>query len=205
MWSLKITALLKFFVGILLVQAATALLTYVAVTGGKLAETGWLFASVAGLLGVLVALWFGSLLDQAAKQSTHKIKERHAREREKLKVQAEKQRNREARTQERRLADARKKADRSGGMRTGIVISGAVGLGAVLVLAQFMTLGLLTLTTAGGAALGYGVRMRQEKLGRAKLLASEPADSNIKIIETTDEPKRLPRWRKRLSQDTQST
>jgi hypothetical protein len=58
-------------------------------------------------------------------------------------------------------------------LKTGVVVGGAVGLGVAMMLAQFVTLGLLTLTTAGGAALGYTARVRQEKHLAAKRLAEE--------------------------------
>jgi hypothetical protein len=57
-----------------------------------------------------------------------------------------------------------------------------------MLLAQFITLGLLTLTTAGGAILGYGARMRQERYGVNRLGAggnllggAEPRE--VKVIE----------------------
>lgn len=62
-------------------------------------------------------------------------------------------------------------------MKTGLMLGGAAGVGVFMVLTQFVTLGLLTLTTAGGAALGYGLRARQDRLGfgAKNLLRSDKA------------------------------
>jgi hypothetical protein len=55
-----------------------------------------------------------------------------------------------------------------------------------MLLTQFVTLGLLTLTTAGGALLGYGVRARQEKLiGGRRLTAQE---NDLKVIANQEAP-----------------
>jgi hypothetical protein len=63
-------------------------------------------------------------------------------------------------------------------------VGGVVGLGTVMLFSQFMTIGLLTLSTAGGAALGYGVRARQERLGQGKrrLLGGE---KRVEVIDAT--------------------
>jgi hypothetical protein len=55
-----------------------------------------------------------------------------------------------------------------------------------MLLTQFVTLGLLTLTTAGGAVLGYGLRARQEKLIGGLRLSAE--DRNLKVIAPTEAP-----------------
>jgi hypothetical protein len=44
-----------------------------------------------------------------------------------------------------------------------LVLAGSIGLGALLLLTQYMSLGLLTLSTVGGALGGYILRNRQEK------------------------------------------
>ena len=45
-------------------------------------------------------------------------------------------------------------------------MAGVVGFGAILLFTQFVTVGLLVLTTGGGAIAGYLARARQEYLGR---------------------------------------
>ena len=46
-------------------------------------------------------------------------------------------------------------------LKMGASMAGIAGLGVVLIFTQFMTLGLLAISTAGGAMLGYGYRARK--------------------------------------------
>ena len=160
MFSARFTGLIRFVIGILLLQAATALLTYIALTSTDVQQTLWLFAALAGALGILVALWFDSVICAVREQTLAKQHKRHSREREKLKLQAERDRA--------RISQQRKRAFGGAGLRTGVAVGGIAGVGVALMMAQLMTLGLLTVATAGGAALGYTVRARQDKLIRAR-------------------------------------
>lgn len=161
MFGGRISGMLRFVIGILLLQAATALLTYTALMT-DLQKTVYLFAGVAGLLGFLVALWFDSVVGTVREQTLAQQQKRHTREREKLRVQAEREKAKLA---------VRKKKDFSGAkLRTGVAVGGVVGVGVAMMFAQFLTLGLLTISTAGGAAVGYGMRLRQERRIRAREL-----------------------------------
>lgn len=161
MFGGRISGMLRFVIGILLLQAATALLTYTALMT-DLQKTVYLFAGLAGLLGFLVALWFDSVVGTVREQTLAQQQKRHTREREKLRVQAEREKAKLA---------VRKKKDFSGAkLRTGVAVGGVVGVGVAMMFAQFLTLGLLTISTAGGAAVGYGMRLRQERRIRAREL-----------------------------------
>jgi hypothetical protein len=48
-------------------------------------------------------------------------------------------------------------------IKVGLAFAGAAALGGLLILTQFMSLGLLTLAAVGGALGGYTLRFRQEK------------------------------------------
>lgn len=155
----RIGGVFKFLIGILLLQVATALLTYTALMT-DLQQTGWLFGALAATLGLLVALWFDSVIGSVKEQAMARQHKRHAREREKLRIQAEKEKA--------KLAKQRKRSSGGATLKTGLAVGGTVGVGVALMFAQLMTLGLLTISAAGGAALGYGVRSRQEKMIRAR-------------------------------------
>jgi hypothetical protein len=155
----RIGGVFKFLIGILLLQLATALITYTALMT-DLDQTAWLFGALAVTLGVLVALWFDSVIGSVKEHAMARQHKRHAREREKLRIQAEKDKA--------KLAKQRKRSSGGATLKTGIAVGGVVGVGVALMLAQLMTLGLLTISAAGGAALGYGVRSRQEKMIRAR-------------------------------------
>lgn len=84
-------------------------------------------------------------------------------------------------------------------LKTGLVVGGTFGVGVAMMLAQFMTLGLATLAAAGGGALGYTVRARQEKAIAARRLAAE--ERALRVIEVDEEMPVLPRRKARTSRD----
>ena len=55
----------------------------------------------------------------------------------------------------------------------GATFAGAVAFGAIMLYSQFVTFGLLILTTAGGGLAGYLARGRQLALARKRELASQ--------------------------------
>lgn len=176
---------LRFLVGILLLQGVTVLLIYTAL------HTDWsktwpLFAALGGAIAVLVALWFNTIVLADRHRTVSKVSERHSKEREKIRLRAEQERLKVTKE----AARAQRRASLGLSLKTGLVVGGAVGVGVAMMFAQFMTLGLVTLTAAGGAALGYAVRARQEKAIAAKRLAVE--ERSLKVIDA--EPKAaLPR------------
>ena len=154
--------MLKFIPGILLLQVITIAL--VLIVPADLANWGWLRLVIPVMIaGLLTAFWFGSI---AARQRTDKIsrlKENHAKERESIRVNAERAKSELVKQAQRKTLQEVKRASTRANIKIGLAFAGAAGLGGVLVLTQFMTLGWLTLTTVGGALGGYLLRIRQEK------------------------------------------
>lgn len=189
-----IGSLIRFLIGIFLLQAVTLLLGYTALRTDWM--TTWpLFAALGVAIGFVVALWFNTIVYADRHRAVSRASERFSKEREKIRVKAEQQRAKASISTERIAAKARKRASAGMSLKTGVVVGGAVGIGVAMMLAQFVTMGLVTLTAAGGAALGYTVRARQEKLVAAKRLAAEERALNAIDV---DEPKRvLPRRRMR--------
>ena len=190
MLQLSVSSLLKYLIGILLVQGATGVLVVTALRT-NLEQTGWLFLLLNLSIGLLTALWFTSIADGARRHSLAKVQEGFSREREKIRVRAEQEKVKEIKGSQRRVERERRRVRKGGNLKTGTLIGGAVGVGAVLILTQMVTLGLLTLSAAGGAALGYGIRSRQERLGlggRGLLGREKP----VKVIEARPDAELLP-------------
>ncbi len=179
--------LIRFLIGIFLLQTVTGLLVYTAL-GTDWRVTWPLFLLLGGSIGALVALWFSSIVGADRRYAVARAAERFSREREQIRVKAEQQRTKDVRSHERLAAKAAKGGGLSGGLslKSGAVVGGAVGIGVAMLLTQFVTLGLLTLTTAGGAVLGYGVRSRQEKLIGARRPGLQQED--IRVISTQEAP-----------------
>jgi hypothetical protein len=181
---------IRFLIGIVLLQGITVLLIYTAL------QTDWmttwpLFALLGGVIAVMVALWFNTIVSADRHRVVSRVSERHSKEREKIRVRAEQQRVKTTREAANLVAKAKKRASAGLSLKTGVVVGGTVGVGVAMMLAQFMTLGLATVAAAGGAALGYTVRSRQEKVIAAKRLAAE--EHALRVIEVDDEMPVLPR------------
>ncbi|MBK1718831.1 hypothetical protein [Thiocystis violacea] len=190
----SVGSLIRFLIGIFLLQGVTGLLVYTALNTDW-AVTWPLFVLLAGAIGLVVALWFNTIISADRHRVVSRVSERHSKEREKIRARAEQQRLKSTRETERLAAKANRRASAGLSLKTGVVVGGTVGVGVAMMLAQFLTLGLVTLTAAGGVALGYTVRVRQEKTIAARRLAAE--DRAFQVIEADVGEKRvLPRRRK---------
>lgn len=179
--------LVRLLIGIFLLQGVTGLLVYTAL-GSDWRNTWPLFLVLGLSIGVLVALWFSALVGAECRRAMARVSERFSKEREQIRLRAEQQRTKDVRTQERLVAKAATGVGLGRGisLRSGALVGGAVGVGAAMLVTQFVTIGLLTLATAGGAALGYGVRARQERLITARRLGGD--DGGLKVVSTQEPP-----------------
>ena len=165
----------KFIPGILLLQAVTIAL--VLIGPADPANWGWVRLAVPVLIaGILTAFWFGSIAARLRKDEISRLKENHAKEREAIRVSAERAKTRLATQTERKTLQQVRRASRGANIKIGLAFASAAGLGGLLVMTQFMSLGLLTLAFVAGATGGYILRIRQEK-GKPQLPPSdqEPA------------------------------
>ena len=153
--------MLKFFPGILLVQVITIGLVLIA--PDDLENWGWLRLAVpVFIVGFLTAFWFASIAAHQRKDKINRMSEAHYKERETLRVNAERAKAKLLKqAQQITLKEVRRSSMRAN-IKVGLAFAGVAGLGGVLILTQFMSLGLLTLATVGGALGGYVLRIRQE-------------------------------------------
>lgn len=107
------------------------------------------------------------------------LKEAHAKEREKIRVSAERAKHRITKEAQKQVEKEIRSTSAKANFKVGAVVAGAVGLGGLLVLTQFVALGVMVLTTAGGTMGGYLLRYKQE---RTRQLPSQKTDS-IKVVE----------------------
>jgi len=183
--------MLKFIPGILLLQAITAVLVFIAPS--NMENWGWLRLAIPVLIaGLLTAFWFGSIAAQQRKEQISRLKEHHAKDRETFRVNAERAKTRLVREAQRKTLQEVRRASRRANVRIGLAFAGAAGLGGLLLLTQFMSIGVLLLTAAGGALGGYLLRIRQEK-GKLHLLPKDRAEPHGPIDAAADQPKQPPR------------
>ncbi|MFN5744673.1 MAG: hypothetical protein ACK443_01065 [Methylococcaceae bacterium] len=123
---------------------------------------GLSLAVAGGVFGRFAAFWFAAIADHIGKDAVTKLQLRFVRDRENLVVTAEVGK-RVALDQShppisREIACANSRAN----PRLGYGRTGLLAVGGLLVAVEFMTLGLLLMTTADGALGGSIVRVRQE-------------------------------------------
>lgn len=166
----SIPAIIKFAIGLLLVQGATALLVITALRA-NLRETWLLMLCLALLIGLLAALWFSSIASHCNQQTLNRASEKFSKERERIRRQSEKEKTKEIKDSHRQLLRETRRVQNRSNVKLGAALAGLATVGVALFFTQFMTLGVLALSLTGGALVGYGVRARQNLLpGKRKAI-----------------------------------
>ena len=182
--------MLKFIPGILILQVITIALVLIA--PADLESWGWLQLAIPVLIvGFLTAFWFGSIAARQRKDEISRLKEHHAKEREDIRVNAERAKTKLVKQAQRKTLHKVRRSTMRANIKIWLAFSGAAGLGGLLILTQFMSVGLLILTAVGGALGGYLLRIRQEK-GKLKLPHKDQDPPRI-INATPNKTKQLPR------------
>jgi cobalamin biosynthesis protein CobD/CbiB len=165
MMRISFSGLFKFLTGILLVQTATAILVLVALRTES-HEVWVLLALLALTLCLLTAFWFASITTHAKKDATAQLREGFSREREKIRVRAEREKSKVMEKSHQQIIKDRSRTQAKADTKSAVLFTGVLALGGIMVFTQFFTFGLLLMTTAGGALGGYLLRSRQVLLGR---------------------------------------
>ncbi len=154
--------MLRFLLGILILQVATVALVFLAPE--NLTGIAWLRLIIPLLLiGIFTAFWFSSISKHKSKEQLSSLEQQHAREREKLQVNAERAKTRLIKKTQKEIAREAKITHGKANFKVGAALAGVMGLGALMLLTQFLTLGIVTLTTAGGVLGGYLYRGRKDQ------------------------------------------
>lgn len=157
-------SMLRFLPGIIIIQAATAALVLAVV---QTPGANWLlYAPLALIASFLTAFWFASIAKHIKNDALVRLKEQWVRERERMLVSTQKEKDRLFEQTHKRITKETSRAHAKANFKVGAAVVGAVGVGVGLLSLQFLTLGLLPLFATAGGLLGYGVRARQETLRR---------------------------------------
>ena len=168
---------LKFLLGIILVQIITAVLIYISPI--TLSDTMSLLRLIVPLffMALMVAFWFSSLSSHERKDLEHKIKNEFAKERETLKVNAERAKTKVVKQAQKDIAKEATLTHAKANFKVGAAFAGVMGVGALFVFAQLVTAGLLTMTAASGVIGGY--YWRGKRIEPSKLKALEIIDTKV--------------------------
>jgi len=179
--------MLRFLLGIIVLQLATVALVFLAPE--NLTGIAWLRLIIPLLLiGIFTAFWFSTIAKHKSKEDLSKVEQRHAKEREKLQVNAERAKTRLIKKTQKEIAREAKITHGKANFKVGAALAGVMGLGALMLLTQFLTLGIVTLTTAGGVLGGYFYRGRKEQRNRfleqqtPQPIVIEGGAKNVKVL-----------------------
>jgi hypothetical protein len=161
----NILSLFRFLLGIILVQGATVIL-YIAAVSTRVEQNWVIFALLALMVSFFAALWFTSIADRVKRDAVSHAKEDFLRQREKIRVRAEQEKSKVIKQSHQQIMKQTGRVQARASFKVGAALVGLLGFGAIMFFTQFVTVGLLTLSTAGGALVGYGVRARQDYLSR---------------------------------------
>ena len=189
----------RYFPGIVLVQLVTLTLFWVnrsASLEELLLRAGLPALFIAGV----TALWLSTIGRMDAERRQNKLREQHFSEREKLHRKIERVRSdtlqqasadkaqiiERAHTERERLVKQthkeiikqERRVGRRANMKVGLAFMAMTGLGVLMLITELLTLGLLTITTAGGAMGGYLLRWRQTRRVM-DMVAQHPPDVDI--------------------------
>jgi hypothetical protein len=193
----------RYLPGILLVQVATVALVLVALKTDE-RELWYAMAFLALIVNLVTAFWFGSIASHVKKDALARMREQFSEEREKLKVGVEQHKSRLLKQSHEQITKATNRAHARANFKVGAAFTGIIAAGVLMMFTQFMTLGILTLASGGGALAGYLARTRQNLASRRKdelLIAEKNQPKTLKpgtakkaplIKLQPDKTKRLP-------------
>ena len=153
----------RFFPAILLIQIITAALIFALIKGEYDNQLLVILAVFWLIISILTSFWFSSIANHVHKDALAKTVDEHAREREKIRVNAERQKTKVLKNSHEEILKESRRVNRKANMKVGSILVFSAAVGGVMLFTQFITAGLLILGTAGGGLAGYLGRLRQER------------------------------------------
>jgi Co/Zn/Cd efflux system component len=178
----------KFLPGILLIQIATSALVFLVL---KTSVEDFQVIAVA-MLGLVISLfgafWFASIAQNIHKDALEKTRQAHAQEREDLLIDTERQKAEILKQTHTQIVKETNRAHAKANLKVGAMFTAAVGVSAVMLFTQFITVGLIMLATTGGALSGYLARARQDRL--AKKVTQKHINAPVKKVLELKKPRK---------------
>ena len=174
--------MLRFLIGIIIIQIATVSLVLLA--PDDLEGIAWLRLIVPLIVvDFFAAFWFSSIANNKSKDDLSSLQAKHAKEREKLQVNAERAKTRILKKTQQQIAKEAKLAHGKANFKVGATLAGAVSFGALMLLTEMFTLGIMTITTAGGALGGYLYRVNKDR--KERFLLGKSSKKDIKRLKNS--------------------
>ncbi|SFV66731.1 hypothetical protein MNB_SV-12-1852 [hydrothermal vent metagenome] len=181
--------LIKFLFGIVLAQITTVFLVLLSTDGLDTLELIKLAIPIL-FISLIIALWFSSISAHYCKDAVGKAEGIFAREREKLRVNAERAKRQVEKEAQKEIIHEATTTHAKANFKVGIAFAGVLGIGGLFVFAQMVTVGLLAISAGGGAIGGYYWRGRRLEANRR---LEEIESKDLKVIES--KPSRLSQFK----------
>ena len=177
----------KFLPGIILLQIITASMVYAALKWSldpQLIVTLVIFSFI---IAILITFWFGSIVRQIQHSSQAKLKEKHAKEREKILLDAEREKSKMSSKNAKEINKSTRAVIAKANFKVGLAVAAAVGVGGIMIMSQLVTVGMMMFVASGSGLAGYLARSKQERLANDKNLN----DKNLLLKDLKPEKKKL--------------
>lgn len=121
------------------------------------------------MVGLIAAFWFATVAANLRRDKLDRQRADFARERENLRVKAEREKTRLVRKGKKDIASEARRAESRANRNVALVMVAAGAAGVLMMMSSFITLDLLLLTGTGGALGGYiaGRRWPPKSLGES--------------------------------------
>jgi hypothetical protein len=189
--------MLRFLPGIILLQIATFVLAFALFDSHYNGNTLFALGFVSLIFACFIALWFSLIAKEARQANINRERRNHAREREKLLLDAEKQKAKIIAESQREIERKTARAHARANFLAGAAFAAIIAAGGLLILTQFVTAGLLILAAGGGTVLGYTARARQDHYQKRKMLQQEERKTS-RLPKAQERQKKLSSKRKGL-------
>lgn len=147
--------MLRFLAGIVVLETVTVVLTITSGLEYGIWRPWWPVLVALGVIALLAAFWFSALAGNLRRDEIEKLRADFARQRETLRVKAEREKTRIVRHSQKTIEKQTRRSEARASVKVGAALTAAAGAGLLMLLTNFVTLGLLTITGAGGALGGY--------------------------------------------------
>lgn len=181
----------KFLPAIIIIQLITASLVYIAINWPSDPQLIIVLIVFAFIIAILSTFWFASIVSNIHHSSHAKLQEKHAKDREKLLLKAEREKAKISLKNNKQIDQSTKNIIAKANFKVGLAVAAAVGIGGIMIISQLVTIGMMMLVASGSGLAGYLVRARQDRLGH---------DDNLTIIKlkqktnkTLSKPKNSPK------------
>ncbi len=173
--------MLRFFTGLVIAQLTAA--AVITLYPGSSLEAVLVLAFSVTLLALVMSLWFGTVSRHLGDQRIASLKQSFAAEREKMNLTAERAKKKLVQKTARQIEAHERRTKAKANVKVGTAIALAGGFGLLMMFMQLTTLGLLTMTSVGGAVGGYLARAKREQ----DLLAGAQDYKMIEGVEVVDD------------------